>query len=64
MILEKAVEEHFTAKPQRAQRTYSQIKLTRLVKSLIISFLIRTFAFLSVFAPWRWKFEFLLRFLG
>jgi hypothetical protein len=27
MILENAVENHFTAKPPRAQRTYSKIKI-------------------------------------
>jgi apolipoprotein N-acyltransferase len=27
LILKNAVENHFTAKPQRAQRTYSKIKL-------------------------------------
>jgi hypothetical protein len=62
--VEKAVENHFTAKPPRAQRTCSKDKFFRLVKKMITRVLIQTLAFLWRLRVFAVEVLFQLRFLS
>jgi hypothetical protein len=62
MNLKNAVENHFTAKPQRAQRTYIKNKIHLFGEALDHTKL-NSKSCLSL-ASLRWKFEFLLPRLG
>jgi hypothetical protein len=50
LTLENAVENHFTAKPPRAQRTYSKINIHPFGEAIDHLGFIQTLVFLGVFA--------------